>query len=124
MSKHLRRQADDLHEVLLAQLAGNGSEDPRPAWVALVVDDHGRILVEGDRGPVLSALRLLRPHDHRPHDLALLDLALGRGGLDRADDDVAYARIAAVRAAHDADAQTLACSRVVRDPDPCLLRSE
>src|SRR5262245_38940015 len=50
ISEHLRRQRDDLHEVLLAQLAGHRPEDARPARVELVVDDHGRVLVERDRG--------------------------------------------------------------------------
>jgi len=47
--------------------------------------------------------------------LALLDGALRRRGLDRADDDVAYARVAAVVAAHQADAQQLAGAGVVGD---------
>ena len=45
-----------------------------------VVDEHGGVLVEGDVGAVLAAERLLRAHDDRLHDLALLDRAL-RGGL-------------------------------------------
>ena len=48
-SEHLRSKADDLHEVLLAQLARDRPEDARAARVALVVDDHGGVLVECDR---------------------------------------------------------------------------
>src|SRR3954453_22471995 len=77
-SEHLRRQRNDLHEVLLAQLARDRAEDPGAARVALVVDDHGRVLVERDLRPVLAAERLLRPHDDGAHDLALLDRALRR----------------------------------------------
>src|SRR5436189_6444699 len=98
-SEHLRRQRDDLHEVLLAQLARDRSEDPGAARVALVVDDHCGVLVEGDRGAVVPAERLLRADDHRLHDLALLDRPLRRRLLDRADDHVADARVASLRPA-------------------------
>src|SRR5215468_4183011 len=53
--EHLGSQAHDLHEVLLAQLAGDRPEDARPARVPLVVDDHGRVLVERDRRSVVPA---------------------------------------------------------------------
>src|ERR1044071_1014990 len=61
--EHLRSQADDLHEVLLAQLAGDGPEDARAARVALRVDDHRRVLVERDLGAVVAPERLLRADD-------------------------------------------------------------
>src|SRR5262249_39847041 len=64
---------------------------------------------------------LLRADDDRPHDLALLDRALGRGGLHRADDDVADVRVAPVRSAHHADAEQLARAGVVGHPEPGLL---
>src|SRR5438270_1361482 len=86
--KHLRGQADDLHEVLLAQLARDRAEDAGPARVALVVDDHGRVLVERDRRAVLATLGLLRAYDDRPHDLTLLDRSLRGRGLHGTDDDV------------------------------------
>ena len=63
--------------------------------------------------PSFAAERLLRAHDDRADDLALLHGALRRGRLDRADDDVADARVAAVVAAHHADAQQLAGAGVV-----------
>ena len=47
-----------------------------PRGLRCCVDDHGRVLVERDRGAVVAAERLLRPHDDRLHDLALLDRAL------------------------------------------------
>src|SRR5215210_8069210 len=53
-SKHLRGERDDLHEVALAQLARDGSEDAGPARVSRVVDQHGGVLVEGDVGAVLA----------------------------------------------------------------------
>src|SRR3954453_8450606 len=121
MSQHLRSEADDLHEVLLAQLTGHRTEDARAARVALLVDDHGRVLVEGDRGAVVAAERLLGAHDDRAHDLAFLDGALRRGGLDRADDDVADQCVAAMVAADDPDAEDLAGAGVVGDPEAGLL---
>src|SRR3954447_12149716 len=113
MLEHLRRERHDLHEVALAQLARDGPEDAGPARVVLRVDDDGRVLVEGDVGAVLAAVLLLRAHDDGGHDLALLDRPLGVGGLDGGLDDVADARVAAARAAHDADAEDLARAGVV-----------
>src|SRR5207249_3479592 len=105
----------DLHEVALAQLAGHRPEDARAAGIALVVDDHGCVLVEGDRGAVVAAVRLLRPDDHRAHDLALLDRALRARRLHGTDDDVADPGVAAVGASHHADAEELAGAAVVCD---------
>src|SRR3954469_17233653 len=115
MLEHLRRERHDLHEVALAQLAGDRPEDARPERVVLGVDDHGRVLVEGDVGAVLAPELLLRAHDDGLHDLALLDRPLRGGLLDRRGDDVAHARVAAARAAHHADAQDLAGAGVVGD---------
>src|SRR5438477_13068301 len=66
----LWRQADDLHEILLAELAGNRPEDPRAARVALVVDDDCGVLVECDLAAVLPAVRLLPRHHDLHTDLA------------------------------------------------------
>src|SRR5262245_50114168 len=121
ISEHLRRQGNDLHEVLLAQLARDRPEDAGAARVALVVDDHGGVLVERDRRAVLATVRLLRAHDDGLHDLALLHGALRRGEFDGADDDVADARVAAVRPALHADAQELAGAGVVGHAQSGLL---
>src|ERR671932_273682 len=88
MLEHLRGQADDLHEVALAQLAGHRPEDARAARVVLGVDDHGRVLVEGDVGAVVAPELLLRAHDDRLDDLALLDRPLRIRLLDGRRDDV------------------------------------
>src|SRR5437763_15935670 len=106
--QNLRGKADDLHEVALAQLAGDRPEDARPARVVRVVDDHGGVLVEGDRGAVVAAERLARAHHDRLYDLALLDRALRGRGLDGRGDHVANAAIAALRPALAADAEDLA----------------
>src|SRR5438067_8393520 len=121
ISQHLWGQRNDFHEVLLAQLARDRPEDAGAARVALVVDDHGGVLVERDRRSVVAAERLLRADDDRAHDLALLHSALRRRRLDRADDDVAHARIAAMMAAHHANAEQLAGASVVGDLEARLL---
>src|SRR4051794_1855854 len=119
--EHLRSQAHDLHEVLLAQLAGHGPEDARAARVALVVDDHRCVLVERDQRSVVAAERLPRTDDDRLHDLALLDGALRRRRLHGSGDDVADARVAAAGAPGDADAEQPARAGVVRNLQTCLL---
>src|SRR2546421_221340 len=111
-----RRERDDLHEVLLAQLAGDRAEDAGSARVALIVDDHRGVLVEGDLRSVVAAERLARANDDGLHDLALLHGALRRRALDRRCDDVAHARVAALRSTRDADAEQLTGARVVGDP--------
>src|SRR3954452_13184461 len=119
--EHLRGERDDLHVVAVAQLAGHRPEDARAARVARGVDDHGRVLVEGDVGAVLAPELLLRAHDDGLDDVALLDGALRRGLLDGGDDDVADARVATARAAHDADAQQLTRAGVVGDAQTGLV---
>src|SRR3954468_17367016 len=113
MLEHLRRERDDLHEVALAQLARHRAEDARAARVVLRVDDHRGVLVEGDVSAVVAA-ELLAGADHDGlDDLALLDRPVRDGLLDRGDDDVADARVAAAGAAHDADREDLAGAGVV-----------
>src|SRR3954453_12521980 len=121
ISEHLRGERDDLHEPAVAQLARHRAEDARPARVVLGVDDHGGVLVEGDVRAVLAPEFLLRAHDDRLDDVALLDRPVRVGLLDGGHDDVAHARVAAARAAHHADREDLACARVVGDTQPRLV---
>src|SRR5205823_3186134 len=114
-SQHLRRKGDDLHEVALAQFTSDWPEHARATGIVLLVDDHRRVLVEGDVGPIFAADRLLGADDDRRDDVALLDGALGICLLDGRRDDIADERVAAPRAALDPDAQDLARSRVVGD---------
>src|SRR4051812_45170963 len=111
--EHLRSERDDLHEAAVAQLARHRPEDARAARVVLGVDDHGRVLVERDVRAVVAPELLLRAHDDRLDDVALLDRPVRVGLLDRGDDDVAHARVTAARAAHDADGEDLARAGVV-----------
>src|SRR4051812_49764968 len=98
MLEDLRREADDLHEVAVAQLARHRAEDAGPARVVLGVDDHRGVLVEGDVGAVVAPELLLRAHHDGLDDLALADGPLRVGLLDGRGDDVAHARVAAARA--------------------------
>src|SRR3954451_22411328 len=113
MLEHLRREAHDLHEVAVAQLARDGTEDAGPSRVVLRVDDHRCVLVEGDVRAVVAPELLLRAHDHGLDDVALLDRPLRVGLLDRRRDHVADAGVAPPRAALDADAEDLARAGVV-----------
>src|SRR5205085_1558783 len=107
-------ERDDSHEVAVAQLAGDGAEDAGAARVVLRVDQHGGVLVEGDVGAVRAPELLARANHDRLHDLPLLNAAPGARLLHGRSDHVADARVAAVRAALDADAEQLARARVVR----------
>src|SRR3954454_11256189 len=86
--EHLRGERDDAHEAAVAQLARHGAEDARAARGVLGVDDHGRVLVEGDVRAVRAPELLLGAHDDGLDDLALLDRPLGVGLLDGGCDDV------------------------------------
>src|SRR5215212_7633597 len=121
ISEHLRGKRDDLHEPAVAQLPGHRPEDAGAARVVLGVDDHRGVLVEGDVGAVLAPELLLRAHDDRLDDLALLHRPLRGGLLHGRGDHVPDARVAAARAAHHADAQDLAGARVVGDLEAGLV---
>src|SRR5262249_23362000 len=99
-----RRERHDLHVVPVAQLAGHRAEDARAPRVALVVDEHGRVLVEADVAAVGPAELLRRADDHGLDDVTLLDRGVGDGGLDARDDDVTDAGSRLRGAAHHADA--------------------
>src|SRR5437870_4129180 len=49
-SQHLRRKRDDLHELLVAQLAADWTEDARPPRLTTGLDQHCGVLVEPDVG--------------------------------------------------------------------------
>src|SRR5262249_14400489 len=114
-SQHLRSQRDDLHELLVPQLAGDRAEHAGPDRLLGVVDQDGRVLVEADVGPVLPAERVDLADDDRFHDLPLLHVAVGGGFLHVGRDDVADLGVLALRAAAELDARDLLRARVVRD---------
>src|SRR5512147_653461 len=117
MLQDLRRERDDLHVPLLAQLAGDGPEDPGGPRLAVVGDEDGGVLVEPDVRAVLAPGLLGRPDDDRLGHVALLHLAGGDGVLDGHHHDVAQAGIAALAAAQHADDERAPGARVVRDPE-------
>src|SRR5882672_10205234 len=83
ISDHLRSQADDAHEALVAQLAADRAEDARPTRLELIVDEHRGVLVEADVAAVWTALLLLRAHNDATDDIALLHCSTRRGVLYR-----------------------------------------
>src|SRR5260370_38344672 len=96
MSSARRRQRDDRHDPLVAQLAPYRSENAGRARLALIGDEHRGVLVETDVGAILALGLLGRAYDHRLHHLALLDLAGGNGVLVRPGVDVTQPRVAAL----------------------------
>src|SRR6185312_14288774 len=113
--QNLRRERDDLHEALGAQLASHRPEDAGSDRLVVLVDQHRRVRVEPDVRAVLARDLFLGPDDDRLGDLALLDLRVGNGLLDRDDDDVADGGVLPLGAAEHADAHDLLGARVVGD---------
>src|SRR4029077_16088844 len=87
-SENLRGQADDLHEVALAQTPRDRAEDASAARVVGLGKQHRSVLVEPDQRAIGATVLLGDAHDHRLHDLALLDLAAWLSRLDGGGDDV------------------------------------
>src|SRR5882762_5570205 len=87
--QHLRRQRDDLHEPLGAQLASDRPEDAGADRLVLFVDQDGRVAVEPNEAAVGPRQLALGAYDHRARHLALLHLGAGDRLADRDDDDIA-----------------------------------
>src|SRR5215211_401542 len=69
--QHFRRQRDDLHESLGAELARDGPENARADRLELRGEQHGGVGVEADQRAVGTADALLRANDDGVVDLAL-----------------------------------------------------
>src|SRR5512147_491936 len=119
-SEHFRRQRNDLHEALGAQLARDRPEDAGADRLELGVQQHGGVAVEANQRAVLATHTLGGAHDHGAVDLALLDAATRRGFLDGNLDDVADAGIATLGAAQHLDAHDGLRASVVRDVESRL----
>src|SRR3954471_12292562 len=91
MLENLRRERDDLHEVLRAQFAGDGAEDAGALRVVGRVDDDDGIAVEAKIAAVGTAHWLLRANDDGLVDFAFLYGGFGGALLDVNSDDVANA---------------------------------
>src|SRR5215469_1995761 len=112
-SEHFRRQRNDAHERLGAQLAGHRSEDAGTDRLELVGQKHRGVAVELDDGAVRTADAALGAHHYGVVDLALLNLAARDSVTDADLDDVADAGIAALGAAQHLDAFEAASAAVV-----------
>ena len=55
-SQHLGGEGNDLHEVLFAEFAGDGTEDPGPARVVIFIDDDDRVPVEPEVNAIAATL--------------------------------------------------------------------
>src|SRR5439155_23867293 len=117
ISDDLGRQRDDLHVLLLAELARHWTEDSCRARLALFVDDEDRVLVEADVAAVLAAGLLGRADDHRPRDVGFFHGAVRQRVLHRDDHDVAQARITPAGAAEHANDLRRLRAGVVRHLD-------
>lgn len=121
---HLGSQTDDLPPPLHTQIRTNDPTYPRAQHLALVVEEHGRVVIEADETAVRSADGLARAYDDSAADVSLADLGRGGGGLagdgagalDDADDLVADATPAVVDLLlEDVDALDEECPGVVYD---------
>src|SRR6201999_3953649 len=101
--------------VLVAQFAGDRSEDAGADRLALGVDQHRGIAVEADQAAVGTAHALGGAHDHGLEHFALLHAAARNGFLHRHHDDVADIGIAAVRTAQNLDAHNALGAAVIGD---------
>src|SRR5689334_7797809 len=97
-SDHFGSERHDLHELALAELAGDRSEDARPDGLFGIVDDDRGIVVELDVAAVLAPLLLDRAHDDRLDHGALLHGAIRSSFLDRSGDHVTEPAVLASRA--------------------------
>src|SRR6478736_9269735 len=102
-SDHLRCERDDLHELLVAKLTTDRSEDAGAAGLPVVLQDDGGVLVELDVRAVGTARLLLGADDDGLDHIALLDVSTRDRVLDGRDDGVAETGVAAVRTTEHAD---------------------
>src|SRR4029077_8315003 len=120
-SEHLRRERDDLHELLLAQLAAHRTENTGASRLAVGLEDDRGVLVEADVRTVGPAALLDGAHDDGLDDVTLLHVATGDRVLDGGDDGVADPRVAATGAPEHTDAEDLLRTGVVGDLESRLL---
>src|SRR5699024_3256925 len=110
---HLRSQRDDLHELLVAQLAAHGAEDAGTTGLAVGLEDDGGVLVEADVRAIRATTLLDGADDDGLDHITLLDVAARDRILDGGDDLVADAGVAPARAAEHTDCEDLLRSGVV-----------
>src|SRR3546814_16132263 len=89
ISKHLRRQADDLHMIASAQLANHRTKDTGDERLLVLVDKHRGVGIEPDHRPIGTEENLVGPKEDGAMNVPLLHTAEGSGGLHRHTDTVA-----------------------------------
>src|SRR5919198_4946612 len=119
--EHLRRQGNDLHEVLVAKLAGNRPEDSGATRIVLRAQDHSGVLVKAKRRAIGAPKLACGPDHDCFDDLGLLHLPSRSGDGDGGGDDIANRGVLAVVTAHHPDQQDFARSRVIRHLQSRLL---
>jgi hypothetical protein len=74
-SDNFSRQANDFHELAIAQLAGDRSEDARAPRVLFVIDQHDGVPVKLDVRAVGAAGLVSRPYYDATNHVTGLDVA-------------------------------------------------
>src|SRR3989440_3852730 len=118
MLENLRSQGNDLHKILLAQLARHRAEDAGAARVVLRAEDDRGVFIESYRRAVGPAKFARGAYDHGFDDLGLLHLSARCGNRDRGRDDVSDRGVLPIVSAHDPDQQDLARPCIVRHLQP------
>lgn len=75
-----RCQTQDLAPPHIPQLLSNHTAQSTPNWLAGLVDQDARVIVEADDAAVLSLVLLLRANDHGMTDVATTDFIGGGDG--------------------------------------------
>ena len=99
--------------VVLAELAGHGTENTGAAEFACIVQKNTGIVVETDIGTVGATDLFLGANHDGARDSTLLGVSARNSTLDGDDDGVADGRITVVGTAKDADAEDFLCTAVV-----------
>src|SRR5579875_2088554 len=118
--QHFRCERDDLHVVLVAQLARDRAEDARALRVEAVGQDHRRVLVEADIRAVGAPILLGHTHHDCPDDIAFLDRSAGHRLLHRGDDNITDGGGILAPREHP-DAHQLAGPGIIGNVEACLL---
>src|SRR5689334_18397536 len=102
-SEYFGCEADDLHEVPLAEFAGDGAEDAGAARILILVDNDDRVVVEPEDAAVFTLDGLPGANNDAANNFALLHLPSGGSLTDVRGDDVTDSGLELVLLADDAD---------------------
>src|SRR5215207_3216555 len=110
---HLRRERNDLHKVLVAQLARYWSKHARTDRRPVLLDQHRRVLIESHVRPISAAHFLTRAHDHCILNGTFFNRAIRRSLFDRHLDAVSQTGNLSGGAADWHDHLHASCPRIV-----------